>query len=423
VSTFSHALATWEAFWFRPVDAGTFGLWRIGLLLIPALRRLAGPDASPPLTQGFVDLPAVVAWLPAWALTGEAMNRALTVGSVATGLACLGLLTRPSLVLLAVCNMYVAAFMNAKGLIVHQSDVYALVLVVLALCPGVDAYSVDRLVSRLWRKSAAPRAATVPAWPAQLVLVLLVAGYFTAGLSKLRHGGLAWVDGKTLSFYLEGMQAPPGAGAVYTADPAAGPGDRWKEGVGLETFVYLTQGSKNETTALAHFIAASGPLCLLTSVISVAWELGFVLLLAFPRIRWAYFVVGCGFHMVIHLTMQSVNFALMPLLYVLLLMTWGETSPNPLATWKRELDGGGRAMLGAVGRGWAVGIMVVSYLALSAHRHGLISAWDVEAIITLVGFATVTVAFAVIAARRARRAAASGPAVAVRPKAPARPGG
>ncbi len=93
----------------------------------------------------------------------------------------------------------------------------------------------------------------VPRWGTQLMLVLIVLLFFSAGVSKLRYSGLAWADGQTLSFYLDGgtgLRIPDPESDGYLAPNSTWrkgfsqfvtsehPTDLWKDGVGLEGYLY-----------------------------------------------------------------------------------------------------------------------------------------------------------------------------------------
>jgi hypothetical protein len=114
----------------------------------------------------------------------------------------------------------------------------------------------------------------VPIWPIRLVKILLAFAYFGAGYTKVEAGGLLWADGVTLQGYL--------------------------------LMKYLEADAQ-----MGFLVAQSYWACLTLSVLTIAWEL------TFPVILWLdnrhpvtrlYVTAGILFHLTIAATMKIAHF-------------------------------------------------------------------------------------------------------------------
>lgn len=313
-------------FWFLPEVPFTLPLTRIVLCLFAAvyllpsdvgrLRRLLH---RPP---EFFDPPAVLAWLP----LPPSGSVVVAFGAVmlALGLlAAVGLLTRPALLLFGLGYLYLGIAIASWGYFPHSRLLPVQVLFVLAFAPGTTAWSLDRLL-KWWRDGssrASLRAALtgvpVPRWGTQLILVLIVLLFFSAGVSKLRYSGLAWADGQTLSFYLAGgtgLRIPDPEGDGYLSPGSTwrkgfsqfvasdDPTGLWKDGVGLEGYLYRARPEP-----LGQFLAAIPWAVTALSVLSLLFELASPLLLLGPFWRNLYLFGAIAFFVGIDLTL-SVGF-------------------------------------------------------------------------------------------------------------------
>jgi uncharacterized membrane protein YphA (DoxX/SURF4 family) len=240
----------------------------------------------------------------------------------------IGLATRPALLLFALGYWFIGTQFSAWGWYTHSRAIPVQALAVLAFAPGATAWSADRFLAWAWRRrrgtpaslSAALTGPAVPRWGTQLILVLLAAMFFSAGISKLRHSGLRWADGQTLGFCLSGKSigAPKPA---ETRDPAlpptqperfsllAGPPHvppelAWRDGFGLENYLYVVNPEDPE---LGRAVARRPWLLVALSVASLVFELTAPLLLVTRRLRNIYLVGAVGFLMGIYLLM-GVNF-------------------------------------------------------------------------------------------------------------------
>ena len=322
-------------FWSLPEVPFTLPLTRIvlclfasGYLLPSDMGRLLRLLRRPP---EFFDPPAVLAWLPL--PPSEPVVVAFGVVMLALGLlAAVGLLTRPALLLFGLGYLYLGVTIASWGYFPHSRLLPVQVLFILAFAPGSTAWSLDRLL-RWWRQRrdgsgrdvrrdapslrAALAGTPVPRWGTQLILVLIVLLFFSAGVSKLRYSGLAWADGQTLSFYLNGgtgLRIPNPEGNGYLSPDSTwregfsqfvasdDPTGLWKDGVGLEGYLYRARPEP-----LGQFLASIPWAVTALSVFSLMFELASPLLLLGPFWRNLYLFGAVAFFVGIDLTL-SVGF-------------------------------------------------------------------------------------------------------------------
>ena len=120
-------------------------------------------------------------------------------GTFAVGLLALaGLVTRVSLLLFATGTWIFVAHLFSYGDRHHTEALFAIFLMLLALAPSGERLSVDAVIRR-WR-TGKPGAETseLAIWPLKLTLVLLGFSYLSAGMAKMAHSGLRWMNGYTL---------------------------------------------------------------------------------------------------------------------------------------------------------------------------------------------------------------------------------
>jgi hypothetical protein len=112
--------------------------------------------------------------------------------------------------LFAVLLLWVTTYRNSFGQVFHTENLLVLHVIILALAPAADAWSLD---SRR-RPSASESVATVDqgpspgvadghyGWPVQLMCLVTVLTYFITGETKLRNAGLDWVTSDSLRNYV-----------------------------------------------------------------------------------------------------------------------------------------------------------------------------------------------------------------------------
>jgi hypothetical protein len=131
------------------------------------------------------------------------------------------------------------------------------------------------------------------AWPKRLIIALIAITYFATGLSKLRHGGPEWLDGKTLAFYAGGgSPRPPLASQRFLAGADLPVEARFRDGVGLVDFAYVSR-----PTALGRTLARSSALMAVLAILTVLLELSFPLILVGRRVRWLIFGSAAALHL------------------------------------------------------------------------------------------------------------------------------
>jgi hypothetical protein len=222
--------------------------------------------------------------------------------------ATIGVATRLSLVGVAVLHLYLGSTANSYGFIAHDTTVPAIVLIVLAACPGVATLSIDSWLRSRGRPDAdwAGHRARVPVWPARLVLVVLAPTYFASGYAKLHEAGLDWADGSTLQAYLTDPQPAP----FLLADPDD---VSFRDSVGLESFSY----SSGRPRDFAVELSDNRALASLVALTTLAWELTFPLVLLFRRLLVPYLAMGIAFHATVALTLGLTSFYTYPLTYLI----------------------------------------------------------------------------------------------------------
>ena len=318
-------LARLDRWWFAPDARHQPGVWRIVLatwvgyrLWFEVLPRMPDYATRPP---ELVDPVSLAIWLGLPLPPPPSL--VLPLGAVASLLVLttlFGIATRASTVALALVHLYIGFVVNAWGYSAHASGLPTLALLVVAVSPGIDALSLDawwaaRRAPSDTRRSLAPKA--TPVWPLRIILLLLIATYLTAGISKLRHSGWEWTDGKTLSFYLSGGSLRDRTlPQRFIADRAASPEERFRDGVGLVDWAWVAA-----PTPLGRAIARSPVSTRWLSVFSLLLELAFPLALLGRRPLFVLLGLASLFHLGIKATMQI---SFLPYLVVyLMFVDWG----------------------------------------------------------------------------------------------------
>jgi predicted DCC family thiol-disulfide oxidoreductase YuxK len=306
--------------WFEPAPLEDLALVRItlvgmqvALLLIPYLAVQVGacqgcnPDYQTALTvigdREFTPLPAlkVMLWPFGWAVRPEPMllHGVWLVTAVAGVLALVGLYTRPSLIVLAAGSTLLVAHAYSYRERHHPEALLTIMLWTLALAPSGARRSLDHLRFRIRQVTEGGRFEPEPLgptlspharWPLRLAQWLLVLIYLSAGTSKLINGGLRWLNGYTLAFYI-GDNALERGSAV---------------GVWLAQHLLLVQ---------------------LLSMGALAVELGFGGVLLWPRLAWLFVLAGLGLHAGIYV-LQRAPFPQLMALYVVFVGELRESWPR-----------------------------------------------------------------------------------------------
>jgi hypothetical protein len=201
----SRAFKGWQAYWFTPEPAFALGLCRLLICgfyaywygFNPYYREhvLGWEDYYPTFWDpvGFISsgdgLIASVA----------VMSLLHTVWMVTLVLSSLGLFTRASTAVSLAIGSYLLWLPQNFGKVYHTELLPVAVLAILAFSRCGDALSFDRLRNR---GAAAPPPSGEYCWPIRAVWLMMSMAFFAAGVSKLRHSGLAWVTTDNLSVYM-----------------------------------------------------------------------------------------------------------------------------------------------------------------------------------------------------------------------------
>ena len=218
-------------------------------------------------------------------------------------LAALGFLTRFSVLGFALGYAYLKAVQSAWGWHDHGPSLVVQILFVLPFLPGITSLSADNLRRRLFGSPSDVSFVSsmigppVPRWGVVLVMVLVATFYFASGFTKIRTSGLAWMDGHTLQFYMNGNSLSSRL-QQYGTSPAVTESERWKDGVGLTHYLYGARPSP-----LAREMAESPALMAALSVATIVLELAYPLILVGGLVRATLLLSGMIFHLSIFLLM------------------------------------------------------------------------------------------------------------------------
>lgn len=287
----------WDRFWFSYSDQYHYGVLRVLLLGYLALIEVRAFHSGSWLRfagEAPLELfrPCFAArWLsppPQWVVANSAWLELL--GLLLALMAAVGVFTRFSLIGYTYLFLIKQAFLNSFGVFHHHTPLVLVILVVLCACPGSTTPSASTLARELYgRIRGRPRPSrqliltdAAPVWPVCLILLCMSVFYATSGVSKIRHSGWKWMDGKTLAFNLSEKRA----GGYFTVRPGTEESEKWRDGFGLEAFVY----DFGRNTALGHRLSERRLLTRISSVMTVLFEVGFPLVLFSRRICQVYFV-------------------------------------------------------------------------------------------------------------------------------------
>ncbi len=183
---------------------------------VPEFSRLASRPAGEFEPVGVITLLDQPLGTRVWLLFGASI--------VAGSAALIGLAYRFTGPLFAGLVLVWASYHSSWGQMLHFEHLFTLHLLILAVAPAADAWSVQPT-------DGSKRSARY-GWPIRLLAITTVVTYFIAGIAKLRIGGIDWVDGSTLSNHIGysatrmevlGGFVPPVAPLVIGKDWLMGP--------------------------------------------------------------------------------------------------------------------------------------------------------------------------------------------------------
>lgn len=286
-----------ECWLFAPGSAEQLAAVRIGLCTILAGRLAFGPYLDLTGQPGELFRPIsfmeLLPSMPPWG----AVLAVQVIGTAAAALAAVGLRTRLTLPLAWACGVFLNGMLTSTGKVVHNDVVLLLCLMPLLLAPAWDVWSLDAR-----RRNSRRRAheSACYGWPVRTAAVVVAGAYFFAGLAKLLNSGLAWVTSDNLRW------------ALYASSDS-----------GVALFVA-------DRPWLSHLLAAA----------TLLLELGFPLVLLFPRTAWLFVPGAVALHTGIWLAM-GLDYSAQAATVVVVLTDWTAVAaavqrrPLPLVSWKR----------------------------------------------------------------------------------------
>jgi len=231
----------WDRFWFAPSPPLNLGICR-ALFYGGILAVLVRYDVS-----GFGGVSDAF-WNPIWwfRLLGlpkpsqEALQAIQWTWKLSLAAACVGVSTRLATAVSFLLGTYLMGLLYSFGGTSHRNGIVVFAMASLALSRCGDAFSLDRWW-RARRGLAAPEPSGAYRWPVRFVWVAMSCVFFEAGISKLRHSGLAWVTSDTMTLLLVQANYP----LVRQANP---PWNDW--GLWLARHRWLARGLAAESLAL-----------------------------------------------------------------------------------------------------------------------------------------------------------------------------
>jgi len=296
-SNLRHLWQQWKNYWFYPAPLFNLAILRIvaiGFQVIYLfqknfLSQLLEHAALP--TALYAPLP-ILQLLSQWVGWGDRPTLLVLMSTfwltVFTGVfALLGAGTRITVLLFAVGNLLIQAYLYSFGDFHHPDALLIISLLILAFSPCGQTLSVDDLRNRLKHNiqrrefvsfNLLAEKSKFAKWPLLLIQWLFSLIYLSAGLSKLESGG-SWMNGYTLQYYL------------------VRDGLRWGSDLG----VWLGQH---------HGLAIA------SSWFAVLFEITFCFVLLVPRLALIYVPLGIALHAGIYLAQRAPFFQFIALYVV-----------------------------------------------------------------------------------------------------------
>ena len=187
------AVRRFAAWWFAPVPAERLAMMRILVGTFAAVYL-----AAQGITLWKLPTLPVRSFAPVGVLRyvleepiGAGLWRAMVIATGALAVAfTVGVAHRVLAPVFAVLLLLVLSYRNSWGMVFHTENLLALHVIVLALVPAADAWSVGA--------RGTPAADGRYGWPLRAMAAVTCAAYVLAGIAKLRIGGLDWISGEEL---------------------------------------------------------------------------------------------------------------------------------------------------------------------------------------------------------------------------------
>lgn len=297
----------WNQFWHAPLKTHTLVLIRICLIsyltFIELPSRFLALDWAAEIAPEFMAPGRLLNLLPIPFPFPELHSATFHTIMIELGIcAVLGLFTRFTLFFFTVGYMYLAAIESAWGWHDHGPSLVSQLLLVISLAPEImRSHSIG--LGDGWDRRDRPsfwhfqNSLNVSRWGLQLVVVLVSLFYFTSGLSKIRYGGLEWLNGKTLQFYLEGHSNSRHL-QQYGTDSTLAENFKWRDGFGIDHYIYGAASSQ-----LSKTIAKKPEFLPILASGAVALELLYPTVLIGAPFTYIFFLSGAIFHVLIYFLM------------------------------------------------------------------------------------------------------------------------
>lgn len=231
-------------------------------------------------------------------------------GILAGVLALVGLRTRTALFVYGLVYWTLVSHQYSYADVHHREAPYALFLLALTFSPAGQSLSLDALLRRRRaRRAGLPEASgltDLAMWPLKFLHVFLAMTYFSTGITKLISGGLRWMNGYTLQFYI------------------------------FNTAI-------NRDLPLGLWLSHHYTLCVLLSIGTILFETFYFVSLLVPRIAPYMFLGGMFFHVCLYYTAGHPFFEHILLNGVLLLFLNTRWPEAWLSRFRARADGPARA--------------------------------------------------------------------------------
>jgi predicted DCC family thiol-disulfide oxidoreductase YuxK len=266
----------WDRYWFEPATADNLGLARILVFGSMAIFYLSTPYLFPVWGwhETFNEWGGVssVFWRPIWLFqvlhlpqfSVQTIYLIDAAWKISLVFSAIGLFTRFSNATSFVLCVYLFGLPNSFGKTHHLDILLLWAFLIFTISRCGDSWSVDRLIKTARtgsdRGSEPRKLSGEYTWPIRLIWVIMAMIYFEAGVSKLRHSGLGWVTGNSMSIFLQTSQYH-----VTDAEPLANWG-LWMARHGWSTHLLAAMGLSLELSyplalfsrRLRYLVMASG---------------------------------------------------------------------------------------------------------------------------------------------------------------------
>lgn len=214
-----------------------------------------------------------------WAVRpGETFVQAITYVFLISGVtSAFGFLSRISLALFAFSFFYIQGYIYSFGDFHHPEAAMLVMVTALALSPAGGVMSIDNWLRRRRFKANDLLALSDQAgWAIKMMMWFFALMYFSAFVAKLSIGGINWMNGYTLQFF-------------------------------------LIQDGLRHGRDIAVWAAQFHWLILLGQWAVMAFQATFFLEVIFPKLRWLYIPVGFSLHVTIYVLQGAPFFTWMAL--------------------------------------------------------------------------------------------------------------